>query len=71
MSKENGGPAFPGEDPDKYYRGMSLRDYFAAEAMAGHFAAGQALIPAVTDSALKERAKLYYRMADAMLAERK
>lgn len=72
MSKNNGGAAFPFSAGIEFSPGMSLRDYFAAQAMAGHMGAGNtAITNAITDSALKERAKLYYRMADAMLEARK
>ena len=34
MSKEDGGPAFPHDGQADYTGGMTLRDYFAAKAMA-------------------------------------
>ncbi len=51
---------------------MTLRDYFAAKAMAGDWAnPDEGLWPHNTSSELlSKRAELYYRMADAMLAER-
>lgn len=69
MSEDNGGPAFPHNivDDALHYKGMTLRDYFAAKAMQGCWAntgpdygAGNAAITA----------KWAYQMADAMLAER-
>lgn len=76
MSKqrEDGGPAFPTEpntQPGTFkHSGMSLRDYFAAQALVG-------LIPFIGvweggsdklwDAATAERA---YALADAMLAAR-
>jgi len=65
MSKNNGGPAFPGLHPSKEctYKdsGMTLRDYFAAKAMQGllQYAYAHA-----------DRASVAYKVADAMLAER-
>ena len=66
MTKENGGPAFPvtidiGSGVE-FYKGMTLRDYFAAKAMQG-----------LLDAAMAECeiAKAAYEMADAMLAARK
>lgn len=67
-SKENGGPAFPvlftegtaGFDP-----GMSLRDYFAAKAMAA-----LVVLPTWPGSEVEEDARVAYSMADAMLKER-
>lgn len=36
MTKNNtGGPAFPLNIPEKWFEGMTLRDYFAAKAMQG------------------------------------
>jgi hypothetical protein len=70
---DDGGPAFPYEDARPGRSGMSLRDYFAAKAMAA-FVINRDLpseptstyyidIVAVADGA--------YRMADAMLKARK
>lgn len=66
MSKDNGGPAFPqvavNEDGFLYEPGMTLRDYFAAKALAWALA---------DDSAdYADCAKRAYQAADAMLAER-
>jgi len=51
-----------------------VRDWFAGQALAGDWAAqseeiGQ-FIGGTLDGCLRERGNLYYRMADAMLAER-
>ena len=64
-------PAFPQSDPvdDKYHpsygkdRGMTLRDYFAAQAMLGYMNDCYELDH-------KERATAAYEQADAMLMER-
>lgn len=86
MSKETGGPAFPCdcivEQDEKGRRhgfeissaGMSIRDYFAGLAMQGDWAAQNQDMGwfdnAVSEEILYERAKVYYRMAEAMLLAR-
>lgn len=54
--------------------GMTLRDYFAGQALAGDWAAQNeytgAFKPDTTIEDLRVNAALYYRIADAMLAER-
>lgn len=77
MSKINhGGPAFPVqsiyvEDQDTNSPGMTLRDYFAAKAMAGWLAsyAPDAAHPASRGKA-GDLAEMAYDMADAMLRAR-
>lgn len=79
MSKDNGGPAFvfPGfeffdtraNDGEgervvyEPYKGMTLRDYFAAK-----FLCGRAAVPGSVNPEMD--AEFAYRVADAMLAER-
>ncbi|MDE8559064.1 hypothetical protein PZO64_22650 [Pantoea vagans] len=71
MSNTNdGGPAFPGEDADKHYRGMSLRDYFAAKAMEGDIAS-KGLDITVNAEYIAKRTKTYYNIADEMIKARK
>lgn len=50
----------------------TLRDYFAAKAMQGDWASQSEdhNLASYTDDALDKQAKLYYRMADAMLRAR-
>lgn len=60
--KDTGGPAFPG--PFSQDRGMTLRDWFAGQALAGMLARGT-----TNDDA--EVAVEAYSLADAMLEERK
>ena len=65
MAKPDGGPAYPqsslGDRRDYPLPGMSLRDYFA----------GQALIDASRRYGHAQMAAEYaYKLADAMLAER-
>ncbi|UVC19275.1 hypothetical protein [Mesorhizobium onobrychidis] len=70
-SRDNGGPAFPSTEDHPSYDlpmhcfGMSLRDWFAGQALAGDLAATPNCRPSIIGSA--ERA---YAYADAMLAER-
>ena len=77
--KNDGGPAFPqpfltdGEGRLKS-PGITLRDFFAVAALMGQIAYRG--IPAVTchgakDSDYEAEAKTAYRLADALLAERK
>lgn len=54
-----GGPAFPAMAKD-----MSLRDWFAGQALAGILADPEVV------GELKPSAEFAYKMADAMLAER-
>lgn len=61
-SKLNNPRAFPGNSNF----GMSLRDYFAGQALAGDMA-GYALPSDASAALIEERAQLYYRLADAML----
>ncbi len=70
MSTNDGGPAFPHDGQQNYTGGMTLRDYFAAQAMQPIvLAAMQVAGPesSVDFAAISEAA---YRMADAMLKAR-
>ena len=72
MNKDTGGSAFPVTPTDKSGQiaptecGMTLRDYFAAKAMQGMFAAD------TPESSIHEeqKAKFAYQMADLMIKER-
>lgn len=70
---EDGGPAFPHEGGDfsgLYAEpGMSIRDYFAGQAMTGLYAGrgGQA----IQEQHFGEDARLAYAAADAMIKARK
>jgi hypothetical protein len=65
--KEDGGPAYPVIDRS----GMSLRDYFAGQALAG-FLADPKIIDRESSSTISETySRQAYIYADAMLAERK
>lgn len=68
MSKETGGPAFPftpTQDRHAMTPGMTLRDYFAAKAMASTIAD-----PACARWTADEHARNAYRVAGAMIAAR-
>lgn len=87
MTRDTGGPAFPGIeavvtgiDSDGIERidteacgGMTLRDYFAAKALPVAMTVpwseiGYVPVNGLTD--IQQHARLAYRIADAMLAER-
>lgn len=88
MSKDDGGPAFPVDEDFDHIRkeiikyadpGMSLRDYFAAKALAslicepsrgGSNSLAWALGPKMMDTTLNY-ATVAYKFADAMLEARK
>lgn len=70
---KDGGPAFPlGVTPEEWMNGMSLRDYFAAKAMAIVWDAYDKGYTGVSghDFDASALARHAYHTADAMLAER-
>lgn len=82
MSKEDGGPAFPGvklrDDPPYdgtkiYYAGVTLRDFFAGLAMQSAMINQKPTLPLPMGSVWWERdiARMAYGIADAMLEEGK
>jgi hypothetical protein len=84
MSKQDGGPAFPftpvyehDESPGSpyciTYSGMSLRDWFAGQALVGLSANASVTAryqTALSDDVRSKFAEFSYKMADAMLAAR-
>lgn len=72
MSDENTEPAFPVFDSEHYpqYRGMTLRDWFAGQAMAG-FCAYESLYVPKGETEAQHISKLAYNLADAMMEARK
>lgn len=62
---DGGRPAFPDSSPGSYGTGMTLRDYFAAQALVGFVAS-----PLRTTDAAGIIAVGAYKLADAMLVER-
>lgn len=73
-SEDTGGPAFPTTKPLDHWgdpnAGMSLRDWFAGQALGA--ASGHAFANAAVMGHLPEEwaARIAYALADAMLAER-
>lgn len=72
MTIDNGGPAFASAGLDWHQDGMSLRDYFAAQALPAIIAAyveanGRCI---GSDHVRPNCASHAYKFADAMLAER-
>lgn len=73
MSKDTGGPAFPHWDEDQscWHIGLTMRDYFAAKAMATLVAN---VVPPYVSARYKSDAHavaaISYNMADAMLEAR-
>jgi hypothetical protein len=66
-TKDDGGPAFPSQWDDNDNEGMSLRDWFAGQALAGLVRSDQPDgFPAWVGHALDA-----YALADAMLEARK
>jgi hypothetical protein len=53
--------------PNNRFNGMDLRDYFAAKAMQGDWAA----LNADSSGSMIDAARRYYKMADAMMEARK
>lgn len=78
MATNDGGPAFPtqhfensaGEVVIYASEGMSLRDFFAAKAMAGLLTDNDALAIIEGDEATAQIAARAYAIADSMLAAR-
>jgi hypothetical protein len=60
--KKDGNPAFPVNCEVEHYKGMSLRDYYAGQALAG--LAAQVNMPD------NDYARMAFKIADAMLAAR-
>lgn len=78
-AQNNGGPAFPIYDHHcdgqqfLAETGMTLRDYFAAKALAGLLSSGEPLAQVKkfsSDAVIEGTASAAYAMADAMLKAR-
>ena len=63
----DGGGAFPVAHSYLIQPGMSLRDYLAAKAMQGDWAAE---VAGANGETMEDSARRYYKMADAMLRAR-
>ena len=79
LSKDNGGPAFPAPVDVKtdfslrdVTSGMTLRDWFAGQALAGILGSGDFLSPEglFMENGAGAMSQAAYLLADAMLAER-
>jgi len=78
MNKDNGGPAFPSENPAEFVSGMSLRDYMAIHAtdddvsvaLTRHYDAWIAQYGHEPAYVWPTRQEARYIHADTMLAER-
>ena len=75
MDKKDGGQAFPHGDPTNGGDiGMTLRDYFAAKALAGCWSSSDSMCALPKDKTLPEfqteACARFYEWADAMLAAR-
>lgn len=74
MSKPDGGPAFPATVANGCnggVTGMSLRDWFAGQALVALFSqSAHPLSPGIGETAYIEAAWQAYRLADAMLVAR-
>lgn len=66
--KPQGGPAFPCVIGDIYYKGMTLRDYFAGQSLLS--AAVMSVVAPNAALKAEDVAAAAYRMADAMIAAR-
>ena len=69
----NGGPAFPVPTGSGFVEGMTLRDYFAGQALIGYMldcSAAYSSDQRDEAASIPEYAREAYRIADAMLAER-
>ena len=80
MPRNDGGPAFPAErmelvlilkgEPDQWhkveYPGMTLRQYYAGQALAGNLANHQLTWPKYPVDLVED----CFKLADAMIAER-
>ena len=80
LSCDDGGPWYPvpaldATDGRTHDGGGSIRDHFAGQALAGDWAAqtesGYRFGEDMTPDDYGKRASEYYRMADAMISERK
>jgi hypothetical protein len=74
VSAADGGPAFPSENEERWYHGMSLRDYFAARVMQAFLSTPAMLCGAMKGNESHDAAAVIaqaaYEQADAMIAQR-
>lgn len=73
MTKENGGGAFPlrfVDEHDSIQPGMTLRDWFAGQALTGYLSSEIFVRSLESGFTAKDFAKEVFDLADAMLKER-
>lgn len=73
MVTNTGGPAFPGATYEGPFAGMTLRDYFAAQAMQGWVACSPVIGGETLNGSVEMAEQLAgaaFTLADAMLAAR-
>jgi hypothetical protein len=72
MKKVNGGSAFPAiyEDREGNFKGMTLRDYFAGQALVGFIANNGGVNGSKEEKWEAATARISYEIADAMIQER-
>lgn len=74
IKRTDGGPAFPGtlylQHKSVSHAGMSLRDWFAGQALAGLIANGKGPDDRWFNHDVTDSAGWAYQLADAMMAER-
>lgn len=66
----DGGYAFPAATCGDWQNGMTLRDWFAGQAMAEIYAARDTLSPSKSETIGQAVSRNAYAMADAMIAAR-
>lgn len=76
--RDDGGPAYPGTETDGHYYpapGMTLRDWFAGQALAGLIdGASKAISELAKDTDVDAKALtacMAFSLADAMIAEKR
>jgi len=68
MSKDTGGQAFPSTTEQYHGDGMTLRDYFAGQALIGQISTESGVFN--LGESYKKTSKMCYIYADAMISER-
>ena len=67
---KDGGPAFPVANTDSFETGMTLRDWFAGQALAGIAATPRIPSQRPGETIIEAHARWAYEAADEMLKER-
>ena len=69
MSINDGGSAFPISRPDWYEGGMTLREWFAGQALIAISSRWGGTLGDIDSADAKRSAEIAYRIADAMISE--